>query len=138
MQKEINDLKVTVYAVLLFKVKSVLGFQVKYDKHLIWLDYKINEDRFWYNQRNCVPFIRHTEKGKITTFKVPFVKDTTFYSKNEEKNDESGWMKIINEITTRCEKFGYSSETLINRVGWITDNKNEKKKSVIKPMFLGG
>ena len=137
MQTQIENLKVTVYAVLLFRVKSVLGFKVKYDKHLIWLDYKINEDRFWYNQRNHVPYIYRGKGDKLTAYKYPFVNDTSFYSKNEEKNDENGWLKIIEEIVSRAEDFGYISEVLINRKGWIKP-KSTVKKEVIKPMFLGG
>lgn len=137
MQAQVENLKVTVYAVLLFKVKSVLGFKVKYDKHLIWLDYKINEDRFWYNQRNHVPYISNNKKRGLKAYKYPFVHDTSFYSKNEEKNDENGWLKIIEEIVSRAEEFGYTSEVLINRRGWIKP-KAVVKKEVIKPMFLGG
>jgi hypothetical protein len=92
-----KNLKKTIYKFEVYNNKSILGlFDIKVDRHVFELYYRIDEDRYWF---------KSDDKEHMT------------------KNGKENSIKILRGIKKRCEHHGYKVNILVKN---IKDKKKKK------------
>jgi hypothetical protein len=105
-------MKINIYKIMVYKEIKILGFNFKSNKKLYWIEYRIDENRFWYFDQ---------EK------KLFFKKINCHHSK--QGRDDS--IKIIRDIGERAIEYGYKVKEIevFNSLFKIPKNESLKKET---------